>query len=114
VQGEGEDVQVLTQNAADPHILAAYQANIGAITPLVAEALLAAERDYGVEWVGAAIAQAVRSEVRNLRYMEAILARWKKTGSMTTGPRPGGKSGKGQTMQDVREMLQDWLQEEEP
>jgi DnaD/phage-associated family protein len=114
VQGEGENVQVLTQDAADPHILAAYQANIGAITPLVAGALLAAEREHGAEWVNAAIAQAVRSEVRNLRYVEAILARWKQTGSMTTGPRPRGKSGKGQTAEDVHDMLEDWLKEYEP
>jgi DnaD/phage-associated family protein len=69
VEGEG------VQSAAE-----AYAQNIGVITPLVAESLRNDVGVYGGEWVCSAIEEAVKSGARNLKYVEAILKRWKRDG----------------------------------
>lgn len=81
-----------TQGArATGKTLQAYENNIGMLTPLVAESLLDDERDYGADWVCAAIQEAVKSEARNLKYVEAILARWKRDGFKSARPPPAGR-----------------------
>jgi DnaD/phage-associated family protein len=63
-----------------PNIFRLYEENIGALTPLIADALKDAEETYSAEWVAETIDLAVRNNKRNWRYCEAILKRWKEEG----------------------------------
>ena len=57
-----------------------YEENIGALTPLLSEMLMEAEKNYPSEWFEEAIEIAVSRNIRNWKYVEAILARWKENG----------------------------------
>ena len=57
-----------------------YEQNIGMLTPLVADELRDAEREYPTGWVESAIREAARGNARNWRYISAILERWKNKG----------------------------------
>ena len=63
-----------------PNIFRLYEENIGALTPLIADALKDAEETYSAEWVAETIDLAVRNNKRSWRYCEAILKRWKEEG----------------------------------
>lgn len=69
------------------NVYALYEANIGLLTPMVADQLRDAEETYPLEWIEAAIREAVDRNVRNWRYVQAILERWATEGPSTT---PGG------------------------
>ena len=68
-----------------------YEANIGMLTPVVAERLIDVRARYPPGWFAAALEEAVASEHRNLKYIEAILERWK-----TEGFRSHRRNTKGQ------------------
>ncbi len=57
-----------------------YEANIGPLTPILAQTLEEAERDYPSEWIEEAIRTALKKNVRNWSYVEAILRSWKEKG----------------------------------
>jgi DnaD/phage-associated family protein len=57
-----------------------YEANIGLLTPMVAEQLRDAEETYPLEWLEAAIRQAAERNVRSWRYVSVILERWANEG----------------------------------
>lgn len=57
-----------------------YEENIGALTPLLADMLKEAEREYPGMWFEEAFEIAVSRNVRNWKYIEAILRRWKENG----------------------------------
>ncbi|MDP1547266.1 MAG: DnaD domain protein [Anaerolineales bacterium] len=57
-----------------------YEENIGALTPLLADMLREAEREYPGAWFEEAFEIAVTRNVRNWKYVEAILRRWKENG----------------------------------
>ena len=57
-----------------------YEENIGALTPLLADMLKEAEREYPGVWFEEAFEIAVSRNVRNWKYIEAILRRWKENG----------------------------------
>lgn len=63
-----------------PNIFRLYEENIGALTPLIADALKDAEEAYSPEWIGEAIELAVKNNKRSWKYCEAILKRWKEEG----------------------------------
>jgi DnaD/phage-associated family protein len=63
-----------------PNIYHLYEQNIGAMTPLLAEILQDAEDTYPAEWLEEAFRIAVENNVRNWRYVEAILRRWRERG----------------------------------
>jgi DnaD/phage-associated family protein len=63
-----------------PNIFKLYEENIGALTPLMADALKDAEATFPPEWVAEALAIAVKNNKRNWKYVEAILKRWKEEG----------------------------------
>lgn len=63
-----------------PNIYRLYEENIGPLTPLIAEALRAAEADYPAAWLADAMRIAIKNNIRNWRYVEAILQRWQKEG----------------------------------
>jgi DnaD/phage-associated family protein len=63
-----------------PNIFKLYEENIGPLTPLVADALKDAEREFPAEWIADALGEAVKRNKRNWKYAEAILKRWKQDG----------------------------------
>jgi DnaD/phage-associated family protein len=63
-----------------PNIFRLYEQNIGVISPLLAESLQDAEDTYPPEWIEEAFRIAVEKNVRNWRYVEAILRRWHERG----------------------------------
>ena len=63
-----------------PNVFKLYEENIGALTPLIADALKDAEDLYEAEWIADAIELAVKNNKRNWKYCEAILKRWKEEG----------------------------------
>jgi DnaD/phage-associated family protein len=63
-----------------PGIFQLYEENVGALTPLIADMLREAEREYPHAWFAEAFELAVARNVRNWKYIEAILRRWKDKG----------------------------------
>lgn len=63
-----------------PNIFRLYEENIGPLTPLIADELQAAEREFSNQWIEDAIRIAVTRNARNWRYVEAILRSWKEKG----------------------------------
>lgn len=57
-----------------------YEENVGALTPLLADMLKEAEKNYPGAWFEEAFEIAVSRNVRNWKYIEAILRRWKENG----------------------------------
>jgi DnaD/phage-associated family protein len=57
-----------------------YEENIGALTPLLADMLKEAEKNYPAAWFEEAFEIAVSRNVRNWKYIQAILSRWKENG----------------------------------
>jgi DNA replication protein len=70
-------VQLLPER---PNIYKLYEANIGPLTPIIAEELKDAEAEFSAEWVEEAMRIAVTGNKRNWRYIRAILMSWKKDG----------------------------------
>ena len=63
-----------------PNIYTLYEQNIGPLTPILAETLQDAEKEYPAEWIEDAIRIAVIKNVRTWRYVDAILRSWKEKG----------------------------------
>lgn len=63
-----------------PNIFQLYEANIGPLTPLIADALRDAEKTYQANWIEDAFQIAVERNKRNWHYIEAILHRWQEGG----------------------------------
>ncbi|NMC54877.1 MAG: DnaD domain protein [Chloroflexi bacterium] len=59
-----------------PNIFRLYEENIGALTPIIANALEDAEKTYPTQWIEDAFRIAVENNVRRWRYIEAILKSW--------------------------------------
>jgi DnaD/phage-associated family protein len=57
-----------------------YEENIGALTPLIADMLREAEKDYPSTWFVEAFEIAVAKNARSWKYVEAVLRRWKEKG----------------------------------
>ena len=62
------------------NVFTLYEQNIGALTPLIADMLREAEKEYPSAWFEEAFAIAVAKNVRNWKYVEAVLKRWKEKG----------------------------------
>jgi DNA replication protein len=89
-----------------PNIYKLYEENIGALTPLIADALRDAEQTYSEEWVAEAIAEAVKQNKRNWKYAEAILRRWKEEGHGKEQNRRNAEEPRGR---DVQKQVEDFL-----
>mgnify|MGYP001471666609 CR=1 FL=1 len=84
-----------------------YEANIGPLTPLVAEELKEAEQLYPAEWIEEALREAALLNKRSWRYAEAILKRWAMEGRKreTPGRDPGaGDSARAQFLRRYRSL----------
>ena len=71
---------------ARPDIFRLYEENIGTITPLVGERLLAAADDYPPAWIEDAFREAAELNRRNWRYIERILQNWAQEGRGDEAP----------------------------
>jgi DNA replication protein len=69
-----------------PNIFTRYEQNIGPLTPLLADILRDAEKEYPAEWIEEAIRIAVESNARSWKYIAAVLERWKKEGRARKSP----------------------------
>lgn len=82
-----------------PGVFRLYEENVGLITPLIGERLLAAAEDYPWEWIQDAIREAVELNRRNWRYIERVLQNWMEGGRPNEGaPRstaPGARDARG-------------------
>jgi DnaD/phage-associated family protein len=63
-----------------PNVYQLYEASIGPLTPMIAEALKDAETSFDPAWVAEAIQIAVERNKRHWRYVDAILRRWEQGG----------------------------------
>ena len=63
-----------------PNIFELYEQNIGPLTPMVAEYLKDAEKEYPTDWFEPAFQRAVEQNKRSWSYIAAILRRWQAEG----------------------------------
>lgn len=63
-----------------PNVFKLYEENFGPLTPMIADTLKDAEETYSEEWIAEALEIAVKNNVRNWKYVEAILKRWREQG----------------------------------
>lgn len=76
-----------------PNAFALYEQNIGPLTPMMAEVLRTAEKQYPLPWIEEAIRMAVTYNKRSWRYVETILKRWEADGKDDGRPHgPGDES----------------------
>jgi len=75
-----ESARIMSAPRSKSNIFKLYEENIGPLTPLLADMLSEAEKKYPSEWFEEAFEIAVSRNIRNWKYVEAILARWKEKG----------------------------------
>jgi DnaD/phage-associated family protein len=63
-----------------PNIFRLYEEHVGPLTPMIADALRDAENTYPEPWIEEALRIAVENNIRNWRYIVAILERWLQEG----------------------------------
>ena len=75
-----ESAKIFAGPVSKSNIFKLYEENIGALTPLLSDMLREAEKNYPSMWFEEAFEIAVSRNVRNWKYVEAILTRWKEKG----------------------------------
>jgi DnaD/phage-associated family protein len=75
-----ESARIMSAPINKSNVFKLYEENIGALTPLISDMLREAEKEYSSEWIQEAFEIAVSRNVRNWKYVEAILKRWKEKG----------------------------------
>jgi DNA replication protein len=89
-----------------PNVFKLYEENIGPLTPMIADMLKDAEETYSQEWVAEALEIAVKNNVRNWKYVEAILKRWREKGKYEGKDRQdAGKGSERYTKSEFEEYL---------
>ena len=77
---EDEPHPTVTLVVERPNIYRLYEDNIGPLTPLIADLLEEAEKTYPQSWIEEAFQIAVERNVRNWKYIQAILKSWQEEG----------------------------------
>jgi DnaD/phage-associated family protein len=67
-----------------PNVFRLYEQNIGLLTPLIADQLIAAMETYPAEWIEEAIGEATGYNRRSWRYIQRILEKWAIEGRQPT------------------------------
>ena len=78
-----------------PTLFSIYEENIGALTPMIAEAIKAAQTEYPHDWIEDAMRYAVERNARSWRYIQRVLEGWQQEGrsrETTGGPHAGPRS----------------------
>ncbi|MBC7869501.1 MAG: DnaD domain protein [Chitinophagaceae bacterium] len=65
-----------------PTIYKLYESNIGLLTPMIADELKDIVKDFPREWIEEALREAVRANARKIKYIRAVLDRWKMEGKV--------------------------------
>jgi DNA replication protein len=89
--GEAPTQRSEAVRAERPNVYQLYEANIGMLTPMIADQLRSAEDEFPAEWIEAAIREAVTNNALSWRYAETVLERWKRNGK---GAKPRGEPGR--------------------
>jgi DNA replication protein len=71
-----------------PNVFTLYEQNIGPLTPMVADLLRDAEREYSESRIEEAIREAVEHNARSWKYIAAVLERRQKEGGRGRKPSP--------------------------
>jgi DnaD/phage-associated family protein len=100
----GEDVQLQMER---PTIFVLYEQNIGMLTPMIADELRDAEKNFPAEWIADAFREAVALNKRSWRYVLRILERWRVEGK--DSGRERGKAQQGLEPYDVPEGYEGWV-----
>lgn len=77
---DADGIEILPER---PNIYRLYEENIGALTPIIAEALKDAEREFPLDWIAEALQIAVKANALNWKYARAVLDGWRKEGRRT-------------------------------
>lgn len=105
-QGDWRDIEQnnlpIQMTNEPPNIYKLYEENIGPITPMIAEILKTDENTYPVLWIKEAIEIAVTRNVRNWKYVQAILERWQTEGR-------GNEQNRRNDTQDPSSYRESWL-----
>ena len=101
-QPEAGERKAIQLTEKPPNIFELYEENIGAITPMMAEILKEDEKVYPNSWIVQAIEIAVTRNVRNWKYVQAILDRWQKEGR-------GDEQDRRNDSQDPSRYRKSWL-----
>lgn len=107
-KGDGREagISVPAPVGERPNVFKLYEENIGPLTPMIADMLKDAEETYSQEWVAEALEVAVKKNIRNWKYVEAILKRWKEQGKYERKDRQdAGKAAKRYTQSEFEEYL---------
>jgi DNA replication protein len=75
-----DDVPSDVREVERPNLFTLYEQNIGMLTPMMAEILRDAEKEYPMGWIEEALRIAVEHNARSWKYIAAILERWKTEG----------------------------------
>ena len=89
------------------NVFTLYEQNIGALTPLIADMLREAEKDYPSAWFEEAFEIAVAKNARNWKYVEAVLKRWKEKGYEGKNRQNAGKDFKRYTEGEFADYFRD-------
>jgi len=76
ITGAKAAVSTMPAFEPQPDIFGCYEQNIGMLTPLIADELKEAEKNYPAHWIVEAIREAALNNKRNWRYISRILERW--------------------------------------
>ena len=89
-----------------PNVFKLYEENFGPLTPMIADTLKDAEETYSDEWVAEAMEIALKNNVRNWKYVEAVLKRWREKGKHEGKDRQdAGKGSERYTKSEFEEYL---------
>ncbi len=89
----GKQIQPSVHTESMTDIFTLYEQNIGMLTPLIAEWLGEAEKNYPEAWIRGAIKEAVSLNKRSWRYIDRILERWAAEGKSDGTYQRGSKTG---------------------
>lgn len=101
-----ETSQSLPMLETRPNIYRLYEENIGLLTPLIAEELQEAEKEFPADWIEEAFRLAVQRNARNWRYISAILKAWKEKGRDETNRRPSEEDSSKYVQGDFGDIVQ--------
>jgi DnaD/phage-associated family protein len=94
----------------DADIFEIYEKNIGAITPMIADALKDAEQEFDRSWIVDAMELAVKNNKRSWAYCLSILKRWKEEGK-DDGKKPKSQAKAAKKTNGGRSALEKHLQQ---
>jgi len=102
----GSSISMSAPVVERPNAFKLYEENFGPLTPMIADTLKDAEETYSEEWLAEALEVALKNNVRNLKYVEAILKRWREQGKYEGKDRQdAGKGSERYTKSEFEEYL---------